>query len=358
MRREVHRSTEAEGLALLARAPVIHVATTGEDGQPILRAVHAVLDRDLLAFHGAPAGEKMEGLGRRAVASAHEVVAEIPSWFLDPDRACPATTYYVAAQVEGTLERVDDLETKARVLRALMTKHQPEGRHAPIRADDPLYTKALGGLLVAGVRVEQVACKAKLGQNRRPEERVRVVEQLWRRGAPGDARAVDRLVRRFPELTPPLLLAGELRLGCDVVEEDVDAILELLDGAYWLDGVPRAATVAAIRASHAVATARDRSGRVVAFARAVSDGRTAWLYDVAVRRGRRRAGAGTAVVKLLLDHPAVRGASKVRLGTRDATAFYRRLGFVDLDEAPRKAYATTEMILLREPVSRSGRPQP
>jgi predicted FMN-binding regulatory protein PaiB len=177
-----------------------------EAGAPILRVVNAVLDGDAIAFHGAPAGEKMEGLGRAVVASAHETVARIPSWFLDPERACPATTYYLSAQAHGTLREVTDPVRKAAVLAALMAKYQPEGRHVPVTADHPLYAKAIRGLLVAEVRIDRLDCKAKLGQNRTPEDRARVLEALARRGAPGDARAIETILRRSPDLPRPSLL--------------------------------------------------------------------------------------------------------------------------------------------------------
>jgi len=342
MRRTIYEGPADEGRALLARAAVVHLATTAADGRPLLRAVHPVLDGDVLAFHGAPAGEKMEGIGRPTVVAAHEVVAEIPSWFLDPDRACPATTYYVSAQIEGTLETVEDPDAKARILQALMAKYQPEGRHAPIRADDPRYAKAVRGLLVAGVRIEHLACKAKLGQNRNDTDRAKVIAQLWERG---DVAAVDFLVRRFPELAPPSFRAGGLSFACALTDEELDAALSLLADAYWLIATPVSQRRAAILASSATVLARDSNGEVVGFARAVSDGRTAWLYDVIVRAGERKSGIGSALFGFLLEHPAVRRARVVRLGTKDAMPFYRRFGFVDIEESrATKPYRSTDMV--------------
>ena len=49
-------------------------------------------------------------------------------------------------------------------------------------------------------------------------------------------------------------------------------------------------------------------------------------------------------MKVLLDHPAVRNVRNVRLTTRDAMTFYRRLGFVLLEEAPRHPWPSIEMI--------------
>lgn len=346
MRNAIHAGTAEEARAILARAEVVHLATTGADGHPILRVLHAVLDGDGIAFHAAPAGEKMDAVGRPAVVSAHETVASIPSYFLDPERACPATTYYVAAQAHGRIEEVTQPEHKARILQALMEKYQPEGGHVRVDANDPLYRKAVDGLLVARVAFERVTAKVKLGQNRRPEERVRILERLWRRGAPGDARAVATIVSRFPDLPRPSFLANDagVRLECDLSGEDVDRAVRLLDGAYWLHGIPPERIRWALTQSSALVGAKDEAGRLVAIARAVSDGRVAWVYDVMVAPNRRGSGVGAAVMKLLLDHPAVRSALVVRLGTRDAAGFYRDLGFVPLDEMPLRPYPVTEMI--------------
>jgi nitroimidazol reductase NimA-like FMN-containing flavoprotein (pyridoxamine 5'-phosphate oxidase superfamily)/ribosomal protein S18 acetylase RimI-like enzyme len=347
MRNAIYRGEDEEGRALLARARAVHLALVSADGTPILRTVDGVVSDGRLAFHGAPAGEKMEGLGRPAVASAEEIVATIPSYFLDPERACPATTYYVSAQAHGVLEEITDPGAKARVLSALMGKLQPEGGHTPITADDPLYAKAVRGLLVAGIELRDVTCKAKLGQNKKPEERVRVLEGLWRRGAPGDARAIAMILARFPELPLPAFLRGPAgtRLVCDV--DDLDEPLGLLEGAYWLAGLPRGAVREPLARATARVGARDASGRLIAFARALSDGKVAWIYDVIVAPSLRGSGVGAAVMELVLDHPAVRGARVVRLGTRDAMRFYERLGFRDVATTQLRPYRTTEMIRTR-----------
>ena len=72
------------------------------------------------------------------VASADEVVAQVPSYWIHPELACPASTYYLSALAEGTVQRVHDLARKARILNALMERFQPEGGYAPLRS-----TKAL-----------------------------------------------------------------------------------------------------------------------------------------------------------------------------------------------------------------------
>lgn len=349
MRREVFRSSREAGLELLRRAPFVHLAGVDDDGAPVCRAVHGVVVGDRLCFHGAPAGEKMAVVGKPVVVQASEVAAEIPSWFLDPVRACPATTLYESAQVHGVLERIDDADQKAAVLQALMERYQPEGRHRPITAGDPLYAGAVKGILILGVSLATLDGKSKLAQNRSPEEVSLLLEHLWRRGAPGDARAVD-LVRAANPLAPlPGFLAAppgvSLRVALDAtfLEEACD----LLGAVYWNRDVPRATIARAHRGSSAWVGALDEQGALVATARALADG-AKWgtLYDVLVREDWRGRGVGSALVRLLLDHPAVRGCTKLTLRTRDAQELYARFGF-----AARASSPYVEMVLSRTPTT-------
>ena len=216
MRKEIYRMADAEALAVLARSPVVHLATTDAEGGPILRTVHGVVVDGALAFHGAPAGEKIAALGRPVVAGAEETIAVIPSYFFDPTLACPATTYYRSAQLHGVLEEVTDRHAKARVLAALMAKYQPEGGHAPVDADDPRYRKQVEGILVVQVGQARIDGKGKFGQNRKPEELLSVLTQLWKRGLGGDPGAIEALRRAHPQLPAPEFLRAPagLRMCC------------------------------------------------------------------------------------------------------------------------------------------------
>lgn len=336
MRREMFRMANHEALALLARSPVVHLASVDEAGAPVLRTVHGVLVDGALAFHGAPAGEKMQAMGRPVVVSAEEVVAVVPSYFFDPEMACPATTYYRSVQVHGRLERVDDVETKARVLAELMRKYQPEGGHVPITAEDPRYRKQIEGILIVRVALATIDGKAKLAQNRKPDELARLLAQLWRRGLPGDPAAIEALRAANPATPTPAFLQAPpgARLCCALEATQVEGALALLVGQYWTVEVPRAALARAQLGSVAWVGAHDESGRLIATARAVGDGeRFAGLYDVAVAPDWRGRGLGRAVVRLLLDHPRVRDARRIYLRTRDAHSFYAQFGFAPVASA-------------------------
>jgi hypothetical protein len=49
-------------------------------------------------------------------------------------------------------------------------------------------------------------------------------------------------------------------------------------------------------------------------------------------------------MKFILELPAVKRADKMRLTTRDADGFYRKLGFSTLEEAPRHPWPSIDMI--------------
>jgi nitroimidazol reductase NimA-like FMN-containing flavoprotein (pyridoxamine 5'-phosphate oxidase superfamily) len=198
MRREIFRMPRDRALALLRRVPIVHLASTTGDGAPVLRALDAAVLDDGVAFHGSPTGEKISCVGRAAVISAEEVIAHLPSYFTDPERACPATTLYRSVQVHGVLRAVEDPALKAVALEALMRRWQPEGGYRPIDPTTPMYRRAVAGVLVLQVTFDVVDGKEKLLQNRRPEEIQTIVARLRDRKAPGDDAAIDAIVQANP----------------------------------------------------------------------------------------------------------------------------------------------------------------
>ena len=366
MRKERYfRMERADALALLAAAPVIHLAGSASDGRPLLRTFNAVVVDDAIYIHAAPAGEKMEAVGRPVVVAAEEIVATIPSYFMDPERACPATTLYRSVQLHGTLESVESAADKARALQALMHKYQPEGGHVPIDPAQPsfapLYQRQLAALLVARVRLDALDGKAKLAQNRTVEERVRLCDRLWQRGLDGDPRAIELIRAANPDLPTPTFLQFEPRfqasngrskmpvsLHCALGAADLADAVELLAPQYWNADEHPASRIAGAIASSPVFVGARVDGRLVACARAISDSnKYAWIYDVVVAPPWRGGGLGEAVMRLCLDHPRVRGAARVLLQTRDAQPLYRKLGFIELAEAPPRPYRSTGMLRIQ-----------
>lgn len=352
MRRREFHGSEALGQQLFAELEVMHLAGVGPDGLPVLKSVNGVVDEGWVCFHGSPAGEKTSLVGRPVVASVEETVARLPSYFMDPHKACPATTLYRSAQAHGVLQAIEEPVRKARVLQRLMEKLQPEGGYLPIDAESPLYRAQVNGLLIAGLPLDALTTKAKLAQNRTPAERTTLLERLWTRGLPGDVRALELIREANPHTPVPPFLAAPpgATLHGWLPPSDAPTAAAMLAGEYWNDVF----TLDELERAHLGATAwvggRDEYGALVGTARAIADGgKCAWVYDVCVRPDWRGRGLGKAMTRLLLDHPRVRGCRVVRLGTRDAQSLYQGFGFVPSSSLPPRPYATTEMALRRWP---------
>lgn len=336
-----------QALALLSAADTAHFALTSDDGQPLLRCLHVVVDQGALCFHASPVGRKSQGAGRPAVAAVERILAVVPSYAFDPERACPATTWYQSAQVRGVLERVEDPQRKARVLQRLMERLQPEGGHVPIEAEHPLYRKVVASLDVLALPLDEIDGRSKLGHNRNDDQVGRALTWLWTRGRPSIDARIEAILDARPELAIPEFLQGPFaeqagtpgsaRLCCRPRDAEVERAVALVEHEYWNATTTRETSRLAHLRSPVWVGARDHERQLIATARACTDGaKHAWIYDVAVEQSWRGRGLGQALMRLLLDHPLIREVHSVHLQTRDAEGFYERLGFVS---DPSRAHA-------------------
>lgn len=325
-------------LDLFRRLKLVHLAASGGHG-PVLRTVHPIVHRGELYFHGAPRGEKSELLGRPATMTCEDLLATIPSHWIHPERACPATSYFYSGHAHGVLEAVEDVDAKAAVLQQMMADYQPGGGHRPITAADPMYAAAVRGIAVVKLANATLIGRRKVGQNRPPDTRMAVMTQLWRRGAAGDLRAIDAMIDATPEQVPAVLRGpGGERFVASPGPDEIPGVVTLLRDSYWNKTIAEDDLVRAQTGSGAWVVARStgggaagqggRAGEVVGTARAITDGaKLAYVMDVCVRADQRGRGLGAALMRCLLDHPAVRGCHRVELHTRDAMTLYERLGF-------------------------------
>lgn len=118
------------------------------------------------------------------------------------------------------------------------------------------------------------------------------------------------------------------------IEQPTDSDIEIIHGVlretYWSPGVPRD-VVAKACANSMCAIARDDTGKLIGFARLVTDKATfAWLCDVIVLPGRQGKGLGRALVRTFQTHPELQGLRRWLLGTKDAHGVYTALGFEPL----------------------------
>jgi N-acetylglutamate synthase-like GNAT family acetyltransferase len=118
-------------------------------------------------------------------------------------------------------------------------------------------------------------------------------------------------------------------------ETDIEVIHAVLKETYWSPGIPRD-VVARACANSMCALARDDSGKLIGFARLVTDKATfAWLCDVIVLPGKQGKGLGRALVQTFQKHPELQGLRRWLLGTKDAHGVYAPLGFTPLSAPDR-----------------------
>jgi N-acetylglutamate synthase-like GNAT family acetyltransferase len=116
---------------------------------------------------------------------------------------------------------------------------------------------------------------------------------------------------------------------------DLEIVHAVLANTYWSPGIPRE-TVARACANSLCAIARDEKGKLIGFARLITDKATfAWLCDVIVLPGKQGRGLGRALVQTFREHPDLQGLRRWMLATRDAHGVYAPLGFLPLDAPER-----------------------
>jgi len=93
-----------------------------------------------------------------------------PTWYQSANMV--PTWNYVAVEVRGRVELLNDRAARLDVVDRLSAKHEA---HLPVpwrsnKMDPALRDKLLDAIVAFRLRIESIEAKAKLGQNRRPEE--------------------------------------------------------------------------------------------------------------------------------------------------------------------------------------------
>ena len=119
-------------------------------------------------------------------------------------------------------------------------------------------------------------------------------------------------------------------ISTDPARLDITAMHAYLTRSYWSPGIPLATVERAARHSLCFGLYQRATGAQVGLTRVVTDHATfAYLCDVYVLEEHRGHGLGKLMMRTVMAHPALTGARRTMLGTRDAHGLYRQFGFSD-----------------------------
>ncbi|MGD9595220.1 pyridoxamine 5'-phosphate oxidase family protein [Wolinella succinogenes] len=165
------------------------------DSKPYALPINFASHGEKIVFHGAKAGRKFEILSQRPLVALSVVLpyAFIPSHFSDTSLACPATQFFISAHLSGEVELVCDSDLACVFLESLMQKMQKEGGYEPITPQNTRYTHMLEKTATFALTPKEWSIKVKLGQNRPPEAREKLIAMLLERGEPLDIFTVEAL---------------------------------------------------------------------------------------------------------------------------------------------------------------------
>jgi len=199
MRRSTFHMKEQEEIeAFLQEMTFGFLGTYGEDGYPHMTPLNFAYANGAFYMHGSRVGQKMNNLraNPRVTFAVAKEFALIPSYWIDPEIACPATAFFKSVFVRGEAVVVEEAEEKASAFEAFMRKLQPEGGYEPITPDHPRYAKELKAVALLKIVVHDMTAKFKFGQNWSETRIEDIAGRLDDRGRGLDAETAE-LMKRF-----------------------------------------------------------------------------------------------------------------------------------------------------------------
>ena len=173
---------------ILASTNIGRMATVDAEGYPYITPLNFVFHEGCVYFHCAPKGEKLDNLTRnpRVCFEVSIPLAYLEVAFNAERNPCRTHQLYHSVTIRGMGRVVPDGELKTTVLNALLAKHEGNRDFPPV-ALNSLDNKAC---CVVEIRPEKMTAKSDLAQNKPPETRRFIAENLAKRGLPGDLEAV------------------------------------------------------------------------------------------------------------------------------------------------------------------------
>jgi predicted FMN-binding regulatory protein PaiB len=192
---DYYADVPSDAIDELVRATrLCRLVTTGDD-IPHIGLFPFIHDEQGFALHLNKTDEQIADLRARpaCVLEIDEVLATIPSYWIDDESGGFATAYHRTIAFECNTTLIEDAPRIADLQSRFLARYQPEGRHRQVTADDPMYAGMVRALIGVRFSVRATKVKFKLGQNRDFATRAKVVARLRERGSELDLRTAEAL---------------------------------------------------------------------------------------------------------------------------------------------------------------------
>lgn len=197
---------EREWRDLVTRNPFGTLIAPGLERQlPVVVPTHVHFDGDrIIRLHLARPNPVWQALAEnpRCLYVVTAAVTYVPtSWEAppgtDPHWGIP-TSHYATAQLDCTATIIDDQDDVRRILAGQLATMQPNEPYGdPTRRDVP-YERELRQIRGLQLVIDSVHAKFKFDGGEDAAVRQQVIDGYRRRNAPGDAQALEHLLRRHP----------------------------------------------------------------------------------------------------------------------------------------------------------------
>jgi nitroimidazol reductase NimA-like FMN-containing flavoprotein (pyridoxamine 5'-phosphate oxidase superfamily)/GNAT superfamily N-acetyltransferase len=342
LKRHKERGSHARALvhAIIDEAVYCHVAIVADGAPFVLPTAHARVGESLY-LHGARSNRVLQAL----CSSEGSIVFTLLDGLVLARTAFHHSVNYRSVMLIARGVEVTDVAEKALAASALI-EHVATGRIGEVGMPSD---EELRSTLFVRVPIEEASAKVRSGPPLDGADDL--ARPCWAGVLP--LRLVAGAPVRAPELAPETLASSALvaaarahgaglaqpyewQRGEHIVSTDrsrLDFALVhrfLSESSYWARGVTERHLRVAIE--HSICFGLYRGAEQIGFARVTTDyARLAYLADVFVLEPHRKQGLGTWFMQRVLAHPDLQDVKRFLLGTRDAHAFYERLGF-DKDE--------------------------
>lgn len=197
MRRDEFLVTNKETIEEILNECEYGVLSLINENEPYGVPLNFVYFQEKFCFHGAKAGKKIKCIkeDKRASFVGVKEYSRIPSYFSDPNLACPATQFFASVHAQGKVEFVEDVSYKAKILSAFMQKLQKEGGYEPIIPNE-MYNKMLKTTAVFTLTPNTISLKIKAGQNVKEQAFQNLINQLEKRGTKKDLHTIE-IMKKF-----------------------------------------------------------------------------------------------------------------------------------------------------------------